>query len=112
MGYSLECGNSWNHKIPRYPKTLKSLVKALDDSAYECNRYYDSYYESSKEDWSNVAIDPENASIATATVLYYSEVDPKKSNTHWHYSDGKITIWANWSDFPSPVIPLFEHSKA
>lgn len=51
FGYTLECGNSWNHKIPRYPKTLKSLVKALDDSAYETNHYYDTYYESSKTEF-------------------------------------------------------------
>lgn len=44
FGYTLECGHSWNNKIPRYPKTGKSLVKALNDSAYECNRYHD-YYE-------------------------------------------------------------------
>lgn len=43
FGYSLECGHSWNHKIPREPKTGKSLINALNDSAYECNRYNDSY---------------------------------------------------------------------
>ena len=43
FGYSLECGHSWNNKIPIRPKTAKSLVKALNDSAYECNRYSDSY---------------------------------------------------------------------
>ena len=51
FGYSLECGNSWNNKIPTNPKTVKSLVKALNDSAYECNRYSDSYEVSSKEDF-------------------------------------------------------------
>jgi len=43
FGYTLECGNSWNKKIPRYPKTAKSLVKALNDSAYACRRYNDWY---------------------------------------------------------------------
>lgn len=43
FGYTLECGNSWNHKIPRYPKTVKSLVNALNDSAYECGKYHDHY---------------------------------------------------------------------
>lgn len=43
FGYSLECGNSWNSKIPRFPKSIKTLVKALNDSAYECNRYHDHY---------------------------------------------------------------------
>jgi len=43
FGYTLECGHSWNHKIPERPKTIKSLIKALNDSAYECNRYHDSY---------------------------------------------------------------------
>ena len=53
FGYTLECGNSWNHKISRYPKTGKSLVKALNDSAYECRRYNDSYYLSTKEEFEN-----------------------------------------------------------
>jgi hypothetical protein len=43
FGYTLECGNSWNNKIPRYPKTVKSLVNALNKSAEECRRYNDSY---------------------------------------------------------------------
>ena len=43
FGYTLECGNSWNSKIPVRPKTAKSLEKALNDSAYECRRYFDSY---------------------------------------------------------------------
>ena len=44
FGYTLECGHSWNNKIPRYPKTIKSLVNALNKSADECRRYND-YYE-------------------------------------------------------------------
>ena len=53
FGYTLECGHSWNHKISRFPKTVKSLVKALNDSAYETCRYNDSYYLSSKEEFEN-----------------------------------------------------------
>lgn len=53
FGYVLECGNSWNRKIPRYPKSAKSLVKALNDSAYECNKYNDFYDLSSKEEFEN-----------------------------------------------------------
>ena len=53
FGYTLECGNSWNHKISRYPKTGKSLVKALNDSSYEMCRYHDSYYLSTKEEFEN-----------------------------------------------------------
>ena len=44
FGYTLECGHSWNNKIPRYPKTIKSLINALNKSAEECRRYND-YYE-------------------------------------------------------------------
>ena len=90
------------------PSTLKYIMpNALNNSTNLKNIYY----ESSKADWSNVIVDTENTSINGATVLYYSEIDPKRSNTHWHYEDGKITVWDNWSDFTSPVIPLFEHSK-
>lgn len=53
FGYTLECGNSWNKKIPRYPKSAKSLVKALNDSAYECNRYNNFYDLSTEEEFRN-----------------------------------------------------------
>ena len=53
FGYTLECGNSWNQKIPRYPKTGKSLIKALNDSAYECNKYEDFYDLVTKEEFEN-----------------------------------------------------------
>lgn len=51
FGYTLECGNSWNPKINRYPKTLKSLITALTKSAEECNRYSQSYYASDWEEY-------------------------------------------------------------
>ena len=44
FGYTLECGHSWNPRIPRYPKTAQALVNALNKSADECRRYEDSYY--------------------------------------------------------------------
>ena len=31
-GYTLECGASWNSKINRYPKTIKSFISNLDKS--------------------------------------------------------------------------------
>lgn len=49
FGYTLECGNSWNNKIPREPKGIKRLVKALNDSAEECRNYKDWYEEASQE---------------------------------------------------------------
>ena len=49
FGYTLECGNSWNSKINLYPKTVKSMVTALNKSAEECRRYND-YYEVSSYD--------------------------------------------------------------
>ena len=51
FGYDLECGNSWNHKIPRRPKTITSLVSALNKSADECRRYSDYYEQSTKEEF-------------------------------------------------------------
>lgn len=48
FGYTLECGNSWNPKINREPKTAKALVNALNKSANECRRYSDWYELESK----------------------------------------------------------------
>lgn len=50
FGYTLECGNSWNHKIPTNPKSTKSLVSALNRSAEECRRYYDAYREATESE--------------------------------------------------------------
>lgn len=35
FGYTLQCGNAYNHKIPLRPKTAKSLVNALNKSVDE-----------------------------------------------------------------------------
>ena len=35
FSYTLECGNSWNKKINRYPKTIKSFVSNLQKSYEE-----------------------------------------------------------------------------
>lgn len=56
FGYTLECGNSWNHKIPVRPKTIKSLVKAINDSKIACNHY---------DDWVAIATDEEVAQYGT-----------------------------------------------
>ena len=35
FGYTLECGNSWNRKINRFPKSGNALVTALNASFVE-----------------------------------------------------------------------------
>ena len=51
FGYTLECGNSWNHKVNRYPKSAKSLVTNLNKAAEaSCRHYQDTYYDIATED--------------------------------------------------------------
>jgi hypothetical protein len=47
FSYTLECGNSWNSKINRNPKTIKGLVSALNKSVAETQGscYDPDYYE-------------------------------------------------------------------
>jgi hypothetical protein len=47
FSYTLLCGNSWNSKIPTNPKTIKSLVSALNRSVKETQGgcYDRDYYE-------------------------------------------------------------------
>ena len=47
FGYTLECGHSWNPRITTTPKTVKSLVSALNKSVYETQGscYNQDYYE-------------------------------------------------------------------
>mgnify|MGYP003585550789 CR=1 FL=1 len=42
FGYTLECGNSWNSKIQRKPKTIASLVKFVNMSYDEKREYHSS----------------------------------------------------------------------
>lgn len=35
FSYTLQCGHSWNSKIPTQPKTIKSLMSALSKSVRE-----------------------------------------------------------------------------
>jgi hypothetical protein len=50
FGYTLECGNSWNPKINRNPKTAASLITALNKSVAETQGscYDPDYYELKK----------------------------------------------------------------
>ena len=57
FGYTLDCGHSWNSKINPNPKTIKSLITALNKSADECRRYDDFYEISSKEEFDNASED-------------------------------------------------------
>ena len=47
FSYTLECGNSWNPRIPRYPKNIKSLISALNKSVKETQGgcYNQDFYE-------------------------------------------------------------------
>ena len=47
FSYTLECGNSYNSKISREPKSAKGLVSALNRSTDEIQRgsYDPNYYE-------------------------------------------------------------------
>ena len=40
FGYTLECGNSWNRKINRNPRSITALVKALNASYDEIEGGY------------------------------------------------------------------------
>jgi len=44
FGYTLECGNSWNRKINRYPKSINALIKAINMSYDEIEGGYTRSY--------------------------------------------------------------------
>ena len=43
FSYTLLCGNSHDSRINTHPKTIKSLVNALNKSAYVCGNYFTFY---------------------------------------------------------------------
>jgi ribosomal protein L17 len=44
FGYTLECGNSWNSKINRNPRSIKALVTAINKSYNETEGGYTRSY--------------------------------------------------------------------
>ena len=44
FGYTLECGASWNRKINRNPKTISSLITAINKSYNETEGGYTRSY--------------------------------------------------------------------
>lgn len=58
FGYTLECGHSWNNKINIRPKTIKSLITALNKSVHETqgNCYDQDYYDLGSMDAEDVYI--------------------------------------------------------
>ena len=51
FGYTLECGHSWKSSISMEPKSLKSLVRALNNSYDVLNRYSDYVEESNFQEF-------------------------------------------------------------
>lgn len=51
FGYTLECGHSWDSKIPEKPKTKTSLINALNRSADVTNNWSNHYELSSYEEF-------------------------------------------------------------
>lgn len=51
FGYTLECGHSWDSKIPERPKTKTSLINALNRSADVTNNWSNRYELSSYEEF-------------------------------------------------------------
>lgn len=51
FGYTLECGHSWKPSISREPKSLKSLVRAVNNSYDVLNRYFDYVEESNFQEF-------------------------------------------------------------
>jgi hypothetical protein len=50
------------------------------------------YYMGNEADWEKIKEIEENPTIAAAKLYYYSE-EPITDGKHWHYTDGKPTIW-------------------
>ena len=44
FGYTLECGNSWNSKINRHPKSINALITAINKSYDEIEGGYTRSY--------------------------------------------------------------------
>ena len=83
------CNNLINVVIPHSVSTIGSF--AFD----WCNNLSIIYYMSSKENWNNITIDPDNSNLTNLTRYYYSENHPTEEGNFWRYVDGVPTVWCN-----------------
>lgn len=71
-----------------------SVSKIEKDAFYGCRKLDTVYYFAESEDWDEIKIGENNASLTASKVLFYSEEMPETVGTHWHYNEeGKITVW-------------------
>ncbi len=74
---------------------LPESVTLIDTSAFEgCTLLSTVYYTGATTvDWSEMTINPENATLTAAERYYYSVTLPAAGDNYWRYVEGVPTIW-------------------
>ena len=74
---------------------IPDSVKSIGDDAFAgCNSLDIVYYTGTAEEWRKISISSSyNEDLTTATIYYYSEVQPNTAGKYWRYVDGIPTAW-------------------
>ena len=77
--------------------TIPDSVMSIDEYSFDgCEALSTIYYMGAAEEWENVDVDfSKNSSLTSATIYYYSEIEPTDAGNYWHYDSDGVTpvIW-------------------
>ena len=75
---------------------LPGSIEQINSEAFKnCTSLEVVYFLGEALKWEGIYIGAENEALTNATIYYYSETQPTKEGTYWHYADDGITpvIW-------------------
>jgi|GEM_PF-3008376 len=73
---------------------IGSSVTSIGAWAFRnCASQFTVYYNGTLDAWNEISIGELNDSLNSATIYYYSEIQPTDVGKYWHYVKGKPTPW-------------------
>ena len=72
---------------------LDKAITTIEDFAFLGNHIEKFYYTGNETEFNAISVGLNNSDLSSATVYFYSDVEPTESGNFWHYVDGVITIW-------------------
>ena len=74
---------------------ISNSVTVVEQYAFDsCKVLSAVYYTGTADEWASITVNSNNASLASASVYFYSETTPTEEGNFWHYDDnGQVAVW-------------------